>query len=382
VNYLPSLVLVASVASAQAGILPNNLKIFPAQVQRGTPFVLVVDDSWPTCIGTVRTTVTSTRIDVVADGTTQPGVGCTAEIKPFKQVINPRLLLPTTIDFANSVEVRYTKRDDNGSRTEIDTVSFAASSSATVELESGSFTSANLPVAGLFLDQQDKVLTVTLNDYDDQGRGSWFYGAGSMNGNVFTGQLSSFVVTGVCVRTPCPRAVAARTTDVSLVIVDQQTALVSLGGNLSPTLANKTFEYERFEFVASTLPPASRVGFELPELLGNWIGGTVASGSRRAALAEVSIRYRGADAVRGLADYYFDALPVPATSTSRPLFTIRCADDRPVDGEIGCALENYEPAPGVQCEAYFSPGEVGPNALSVPVGCSNGVETRFLLRRQ
>jgi hypothetical protein len=376
-----TLALVACIAiNAQAGMLPNRLQIYPESIQQGSPFLLSIQDTFGGCGGSLRMEVTRSRIEVIAED--RIAEACPRIVIPVSRLYNPRASLPAGIDFDARIDVVYSKRTSGGTSTETESVTFVGEPEAPIMLDSGSFITTALEASGLYLDQQGKTLTLTLNDYEN-GRGTWFFGSGQLNGNVFIGQLSSFNEI-VCIRAPCPRSAPARSGDVMAVFLSQQEVIASFSASLNPNFADQVFEYQRFEFAPTTLPSPPATSFKLPDLSGKWIGGLSSTESNRGMFTDFSIRYRGQDDSRGLTDYYFDAIPIPATGGSQPIFTVRCADERPVDGIVGCSIEDYQPRVGLSCDSSFSPGEVGPKSLTVAMSCSereSSFETSFVLRR-
>lgn len=382
--------------AAQASFLRDSVTVHPEVIKRGSSFLLLVEDSWSSgCGGQLSFTATPTRIEILAFEAARPNVGCTAVQVPFSELIDARAALAPGSDFAPTLEVRYSKRFE-GLRDDVETdvISFSAEAAAPLALESGSFVSALLPLSGLFIDQQDGTLSTSLSEYDAEGRGSWFYSAGKANGNAYIGDLRSYRKIQ-CVSAPCPRAAPDKIGQVLMVVRDQNNISIKYRGVLSGAEASLNLvSYHRFDFARSaTLPSADQVGFQLPELEGDWIGGILSTPNSESALGQLRIRYQGSNNERGFPTYVFNAFAQGPRASSLPQFSIQCSDARPVDGLIGCEIQGLKvqgstasgsPSQAFSCDASFAPDELGPTKLSTLASCARdgtSFDAMFSLRR-
>lgn len=373
-------------SAAHAEILRNDLNVYPAVIQRGSPLLILVESAWSSgCQGTLSIRATPELIEVLADESASANRICTAVIVPFQQLFNPRAALAGGLNFAESFSVRYTKRPRVGQDyVESETIRFSNLAAEPFKLEPGSFVTDQLSSSNLAIDQRGAVVTTNLSDYDVGGRGTWFFGSGKLNGNVYISEPASYR-TIQCIRAPCPRAAPDQSGNMLMLIRDQNTLLVNYQNMLSgPQAALATLQYRRFNFLPnSNLPSAEAVGFSLPDLEGRWLAGVLASGAREAALSEVTIRYVGRLLADPSAGSRFQAFARDRSGNERPSFAIDCKDQRPVDGPIACSLSNFS-YQNSRCDASFDPQAVGPSRLDASASCggaNDSFETRFVLRR-
>ncbi len=373
-------------SAAQAGVLRKDLNVYPAVIQRGSPFLILVESAWSSgCQGSLSIRATPELIEVLADESAAATRICTTVVVPFQQLFNPKTVLANGLNFADSITVRYTKRGFSGpDYIESEIIRFSNVAAEPVMLEPGSFVADQLSSSNLAIDQRGAVITTNLSDYDAQGRGSWFFGSGKLNGNVYIGAPANYR-TIQCIRAPCPRAAPDQIGNMLMLIRDQNTLLVDYQNVLSgPQAALSTLQYRRFNFMPNlSLPSAEVVGFSLPDLEGRWLAGVLGSGAREAALSDVTIRYVGRLLADPNAGFRFQAFARDRSGNEQPSFTIDCEDQRPFDGPIACSLNNFS-YQSSSCNTSFSPQAVGPSRLEAAASCggpSNTFETLFVLRR-
>jgi hypothetical protein len=366
--------------AAHAGLLFDPLSIHPAKPQSGQPILLLVQSSWNDgCGGVLDVRVSSTRIDVFQIPNNAPGRVCTQAIVPFEEIINPQETLGNT-RFANRVEVRFFRRNSNLSDALIDTdiVEFSATAPATSNVLSGSFSARSLDVSGLFIDQQEGVLSALVSDYDSQGRSSWRFGAGKMHGDVYVGTLARYQQIR-CVTTPCPRAAADAVGEINLIALNANELFVSYRNVLSSDVAaTATYRYERLVFNrAATLPSAESPDSWIPDLVGEWLLGVTGSNRENAEFKRYRISYNG----RVFSDSNQQNRRFSAVSVTNPtdIFEIICRDDRPVDGDLRCRLSNYR-ALQKTCDASFTRPEVTLGNVRIAARCDT-LDTEFLMQR-
>jgi len=373
--------LLSSYAAADSRFDP--VRAFPESPQRGQPILLLVQSDWPDgCGGTIETKINVDRIDVIAKPNRVLGVGCTQALVPFTELINPAAQLPASVIFADRVEVRYFVQDATGQNQIIDTdaITFSTAAPSPASLLSGSFSSKSLDLSGLFLDQQEGVISTLLSDYNQQGQSSWRFGAGKLHGNVYVGDLTSYQQI-VCVQAPCPRAAANSTGKISLLLLNQNEVIARYQGALTPVL-DGTYRYQRMVFNrAPTLPGADQEESWLPDLVGEWLVGVTGNAREAASFKRYRIQYIG----RLLADSRLFDRRYSAVSATDPsdFFEINCTDARPVDGIIGCSIANFS-ALTRRCAVDFEPSSVALGQLRAPATCARAgdiLETEFLMQR-
>lgn len=369
--------------AAAAGIRFDPVRVFPESPQRGQPILLLLQSNWPDgCGGTIETKVNVDRIDVIAKPRRDPGVGCTQALVPFTELINPAESLPAGRSFADRVEVRYFVQNADGQNQifDEDIISFGAVPPIKAALLSGSFSSKSLELSGLFLDQQEGVISTLLSDYNERGESSWRFGAGRLHGNVYVGDLTSYRQI-VCVRAPCPRAAPDSTGTISLVVLNQNELVVRFQRSLEPEL-DGTYSYQRMVFTrAPTLPGAEQEESWLPDLVGEWLVGVTGNQQENASFKRYRIQYIGRLLVNARQfDRRYSAVSVTNPSD---FFEINCSDARPVDGIIGCEISDFS-ALGRRCDVNFEPNSVALGQLKVPATCTKAaeaIETEFLMQR-
>lgn len=372
---------VALPIAAIAGIRFDPVSVHPAKPQNGQPILLLVRSYWNDgCGGTLDIRASATRIDVFQIPRITPGVFCTDAMVPFDELINPQDYLPANTRFASLVEVRFFSRNSSliDQLLDTDTVEFASTTPASSNVVSGSFSAKTLDISGLFIDQQEGVISALLSDYDDQGRSSWRFGAGKMHGDVYVGDLSRYQQIR-CITTPCPRAVAESVGKINLVALNANELFVSYRNALSPDVSSiATHRYERVIFIRSgTLPGEQSADSWIPDLVGEWLVGVTGTRLENAEFKRYRISYIGRPVSEpGSFDRRFSA--VSATNPA-DFFEILCRDDRPVDGLQGCRLNNYR-ALQRNCSASFEPTDVTFGNVRIAASCDS-LETEFVMQR-
>jgi hypothetical protein len=367
--------------TAKAGVRFDPLTVHPSNPQNGQPILLLVQSSWNDgCGGALDVRVSSARIDVFQIPNNFIDRLCTRALVPFEEIINPQESLAANAVFANRVEVRFFRRNFNlvDELVDTDIVEFSATPPAISDILSGSFSTRSLDISGLFIDQQEGVLSALLSDYDNQGRSSWRFGAGKMHGNVYLGKLSSYQQVR-CVTTPCPRAVADTVGEIHLIALNAKELFVSYRNALSSDVAaSAAYRYERLLFNRSaTLPSAESLDSWIPDLVGEWLVGVTGSQRENAEFKRYRISYVGG--------IFTDSNPQNrgfiAVSVTNPsdVFEFICRDDRPVDGDLRCHLSNYR-ALQKTCDASFTGADVTLGHVRIAAQC-DALETEFLMQR-
>jgi hypothetical protein len=369
--------------SAFAGIRFDPVRVFPEAPQRGQPVLLLVESMWPNgCGGKLETQVFADRIEIILKPNRDPAVVCTQALVPFTELINPAQLLPANVAFVDRVFVRYSVQSDGASNQlmDEDVINFGATVPAKTALISGSFSSKSLALSGLFLDQQEGVISTLLSDYDERGSSSWRFGAGVLHGNVYVGDLTSYQQI-VCIRAPCPRAAPNSTGKISLLVLNQNEVIARYQDALTPEL-DGTYRYERMVFTRSpVLPGPQQEESWLPDLVGEWLVGVTGNQRENAVFKRYRIQYLGRLLVDSRSfDRRYSAVSVTDTND---FFEINCSDARPVDGIIGCTLRDF-PALARRCDASFEPSSLALGQLRIPATCARAgdvLETEFLMQR-
>ena len=369
--------------TAFAGLRLDPVRVFPEAPQRGQPVLLLVESMWPNgCGGKLETQVFANRIEIIAKPNRNPSVVCTQALVPFTELINPAPLLPANVAFADRVSVRYLVRGEGASDQlmDEDVINFGATAPARAALLSGSFSSNSLALSGLFLDQQEGVISTLLSDYDERGSSSWRFGAGVLHGNVYVGDLTRYQQI-VCVRAPCPRATPSSTGKISLLLLNQNEVIARYQDALTPEL-DGSYRYQRMVFTrAATLPGPQQEESWLPDLVGEWLVGVTGNQRENAAFKRYRIEYLGRSQVDARSfDRRFAAVSLTDLNDT---FAINCSDARPVDGTISCNLRDF-PALARRCDASFEPSSVALGQLRIPATCTrvgDVLATEFLMQR-
>jgi hypothetical protein len=353
----------------------------PSRPQIGQPILLLVRSTWSDgCGGTLDVRVNPERIDLIQIPRRDPGIVCAAVVQPLNAIINPQERLNLGARLANRVEVRFFTRnaDSTDALQDTDIVEFTNSAPKSSPLLSGSFSAPTLDISGLFIDRQEGVISTLLSDYDEQGRSSWRFGAGRMQGDTYIGELRRYTQIR-CITAPCPRSISDAVGTINLIAVNANELFVSYRNALSPDVAGiDTHRYERLVFNrAATLPGANSPDSWLPDLVGEWLIGVTGNRQESAEFKRYSVSYLGVP----LADpASFDRrFRVEAVTNAADSFEIICSDERPVDGVQGCRLRNYR-ALTRTCEAFFLPTDVTLGNLRIAADCDS-LETEFLMQR-
>jgi hypothetical protein len=381
-----SAALLASVllSHASAGQLFDPITVHPAEPQRGQPVLIKVESFWPSgCGGSISVEAAANRVDVVLDSGQPSDRLCTSVIVPIVELINPADFLPNGARLSDEVEVRLLRRNSSNSAPEKideDRISFTANAPKAKRLPTGSFSSAELETSGLFLDQQDSMLSTLLSDYDTQGKASWRFGAGSMHGDVYVGSLPRYQQVQ-CITAPCPRAAPADDAKINVLVLNPNELVVSYRNALSPGLRS-TYRYQRLVFNrAAELPNVSAEDGWVPDLGGTWLIGVLGTSSSNAELRRFEVKYLGAvDNDSGLNRRTFFAQSGQSRSDN---FSIVCTDARPVDGIIDCRIESFLAQLGT-CETSFEPVDVAADQVRATANCGKdnaSVETEFFMQR-
>lgn len=365
--------------SAFAQLRFNPVTVHPANPQSGQPFLLLLRSYWNDgCGGSLDVRASAERVDLIQIPRTGPDLVCTQVISAFDELINPQEKLPANTQFAAKVEVRLFKRDAAGMDELLDTdiVEFSSTRPATQNLVSGSFSADTLEVSGLFVDQQEGIMSTLLSDYDEQGRSSWRFGAGKLHGDSYIGELSRYNQI-VCVRAPCPRVAADSVGKIYLVALNANELFVSYRNALAPDVASiRTHHYQRLVFNRAPRLPNDPLDGWVPDLVGEWLVGVTGTNTESAEFKRYRISYVGRLVIDPNGPIRFSA---EALTGPRDSFEILCSDDRPVDGVQGCRIEKFAALSRV-CDASIAPNDVVFGNVRVAAGCEE-LETEFLMQR-
>lgn len=358
----------------------NPVTVHPANPQSGQPILLLLRSFWNDgCGGTVDVRASAERVDVFQIRRTAPDLICTQAAVPLELLINPQEKLPANTQFANRVEVRLFMRNFEGvdELLDSDVVQFSSTPPSSRNVLSGSFSARTLDVSGLFIDQQEGVMSTLLSDYDEQGRSSWRFGAGKMHGDIYIGDLSRYNQI-VCVRAPCPRVAANSVGKIYLIALNANELFVSYRDALAPDVSGiTTHHYQRLVFNrGARLPGESSADAWIPDLAGEWLVGVTGTNTENAQFKRYRISYIGRLVIDPNGPIRFSAQSVTNRADG---FEILCSDDRPVDGELGCRVESYSALQRV-CSASIAPEDVVLGNLRVAAEC-DGVDTEFLMQR-
>ena len=358
----------------------DPVSVHPAEPQSGQPILLLVRGYWTDgCGGKLDVRASAERVDVFQIALNTPGIFCTTALVQFDEIINPQEHLPANTRFAGRVEVRFFRRtfDTPDVLISSDTVEFTNKAPAAPNVVSGSFSAKTLEISGLFIDQQEGVVSTLLSDYDEQGRSSWRFGAGKMHGNVYVGDLSRFHQIA-CVTTPCPRSAANAVGTINLIALNANELFVSYRNAVAPDVSGtSTHHYQRLVFNrAPRLPREPSADAWIPDLLGEWLVGVTGTNTENAEFKRYRISYVGKLVIDPTGADRFSATSV---TNSRDFFEIVCSDDRPVDGVQGCRVESYR-ALQRTCDASIAPSDVVLGNVRVAADCDL-VETEFLMQR-
>lgn len=362
------LCLLLCLLAGQARADQDSLRVYPEQPRKDGPLLLLVVDEWSNgCGGEIRATVSADQIEIAA----QPSQAelCTQVITPFFDLIDPRERSDAEIDFADEVTVNY--RFDGELRAS-QTIRFGTEITPAERFQTGSWTNGTLANHGLFIDQQGDVLTAALLDYDADGKATWYYAAGKVEGPVFSADMVRYGEI-VCVTAPCPRAAPVRQGRVNLLWFDTDVLIADFSNVLESGLGQvyNQHVYQRLDLYRSPeLPQPAPGELPLPDLVGNWLGGVQGDGARADDFRAFVIKYGGLD-LSGAADaHYFDVYPGQGDGADpgQVEFRIRCAGG--IVGSAECSLENYRSS-GADCAANFAFSAVGVDRVRTSVQCSS-----------
>jgi len=371
---------ISGATSAQA--LDQHISLHPQHIARDANFLILLEDTWPDgCGGRVTVTAQANLIDVLAVAAgPEANRPCTQALVPFKELIEPRLALAQGVEFAATVRVEY--RFDSGGGAQLiqsEALVFSDAANAAIEVDTGTWSTPALENSGLFIDEQDGLLTAALFDYSGEGRSTWFYTGSMSNGSVFIAPIFSYS-TVVCVAAPCPRAVPTSEGRVRMLMLDRSRMLVYFDDVLADSAGGEVLDYRRLDFERSEA--LVEVDLKVPDLIGHWVGGV--SGSLGTEHAERSagefgewwIHYSGSPLVSGLTEHVFAAYsqplppPVPNAIPPAPAFSIVCADRTAADGRKECLVEGF-PHPSGGCSASFPFDAAGTARLSAAADCGD-----------
>ncbi len=380
--------LIFASATVNAQLLFEPVTVHPAAVNRDAPWLILIDDSWADgCGGTVQTRVSPQLIEI--EGTlSSPMLGqvCTAALVPFKQLINPADLVPQGFVFADNVTINYLVDNGNGAQLRYSRqMQFSSQPNQTVRAQPGGWTTGLLQSSGLFIDQQGGILSAALFDYGTDNLASWHYAAGPVNGSVFVADLSTFGLIN-CVTAPCDRAAPVADGKIYMLLRGANEAIVSYRQIPFPgSVVNDSDDavvYHRLDFRRSAQLPLDPIDGDLPlpDLVGQWVGGMVNADLGVDDFRSMRIEYAGFDDSRGVRSYRYNVFPA---AIGEPSFQIDCADNRPLDGPVGCSLQGYRygSGQGVACDAFFEFAAVAEESVRAAAQCGDTTLAFELYRR-
>ncbi|MEZ5442898.1 MAG: hypothetical protein R3F15_15600 [Lysobacterales bacterium] len=269
----------------------DPLQVFPDQLHREGPLLILLTDEWPDgCGGRVDVVVSAAAIDLLATSTTAEV--CIDSLASLYELIDPLAETPGLV-LNDTVTLRYQM---NGELRHSRELSFSDQSNHTIKLQTGSWAS-NLENHGLFLDRQGDVLTAALLDYDADGRAAWSYAVGRIDGNAYSADMVRYGEIE-CVTTPCSRAAPVLTGRINLVFTFENLLIASYDSVIESPLAQLygTMQYRRLDFQRSAnLPPLDPNRVSVPDLEGVWLAGVQGAGTMDDDFGIVTIRYAGSD---------------------------------------------------------------------------------------
>ena len=372
------LLLLSHAALAQN---PVPFQIFPDQVHRDGPLLILLADTWPSgCGGTVSVETTAEVIELIA--TSASSDFCPAAVTTLYELIDPlvsnegvRLADTVTVNYRLDGEFRFSRQ-----------LSFAEQPNTTVKLQTGSWGS-ELANHGLFLDRQGDVLTAAMFDYDSEGQATWYYAVGRIDGTAYSADLIRYAEIQ-CVAAPCSRAAPQRMGRINLIFPYENLLVGSYLDALESPLAQLygTMSYQRLQFDRSAgLPPGEFCCQTIPDLAGVWLGGIPGDGALADDLGILTIRYAGPDSLGGDNGRYlfeafagqFDAGQEPTVDDFR--FALTCGAPDYLCRMAGAVRQD------AACQVEFHHSDVGVDRVNVPALCdtdSGQVASRFMLYRQ
>ncbi|MCB1606241.1 MAG: hypothetical protein KDI71_04605 [Xanthomonadales bacterium] len=229
---------------------------------------------------------------------------------------------------------------------------------------------------GMFIDRQNDVMTMAIFDYDSEGRATWSYGVGTIDGNVVSAELYSYDEI-VCISEPCDRTAATRRGSVTMLVFPNELLATYVDALPSPSVRADTFRYNRLDFQRPAeldVPDHA----PLPDFAGNWLGGFTGDATRPDDLRSVTITYEGGTGIGAITEWYFDVF---ATASGDYLYTIFCSDLDPTRAPRCRVSMFYDDS---TCSTDFTYRSVGVDRLQVPATCSGpagSAESSFHLYR-
>lgn len=377
---LPLCFLAVATLPASAQMLPDRLSLHPQHIAADAAFLIKIEDYWPNgCGGELSVEVQADSILILGRSAqfSEPRA-CTEALLPFTRLINPRDYAPQGLRWANLVKVEY--RLDTGTGPELrESESFVVSDepNAPAAAEIGTWSTPLLANAAMFIDQQDSLLTAALFDYDSDGRASWHYAGGMLNGNVYIAPMQRYGLVE-CVTTPCPRAAPVQTGSVRMLIDARSRMWVEFDNVLANAPIAGAIEYTRLDFQRS--PELAAAELPAPDLVGRWVGGVAATFGPRgeplpAAVSQWDVVYGGYDnSESGLQRVFYHAYPAPLfTADGRPpsqplAWRVECVDLRPADGPLHCVIGDY-PHPQGSCTVSFEFEAAGHSQVNAKADC-------------
>ncbi|MEM9301374.1 MAG: hypothetical protein AAGE01_04645 [Pseudomonadota bacterium] len=365
-------------ALAQFAFMP--VKAFPERPAADGPFLLLIEDRWnDACGGSLELDAQSDEIIVTATlASPLLGAACAQVVVPFRSLLNPRAAAPD-VDFGEAVTVIYRFDAGNGpvERARIG-VSFGSEPPAATA-QTGGWISDALPSSGFFVDQQGDVMTVLVADYDEDGVGTWHYAAGRLNGSAFSAPAQRFGEI-VCITASCPRAAPLSEGRIDIAINARDELLVAFEGVLLSGRYDESeaYRYRRLDFERD--PALAVSDLPLPDLAGTWVAGVPGVDGDPGGFGSVDIIFEGIEET-AIPRHVFRASP--RLGEDGPSFTIVCTDDRPVDGTLGCSIDDFAYGTENCVTDRFAFEAVGHERLSVPASCDAAFtfETRLELFR-
>ncbi|WP_395376597.1 hypothetical protein [Marinicella sp. W31] len=390
-NYIVTTIMTIAVFSnvGHANGFTDPLTIHPQNIRAGQEFLIHINSSWNNgCRGEVIAEVTADVIDLTADPFGRvAGAVCTQEIVPFHDLINPYDLVNDDFRFADNVTVNFSFIGDDDQKRLVTskTIGFSDELNSIKSAESGFWVSHELAYSSLTMDQQQDMLSLALSDFEQDGESVWYFAAGPVNGNIFSGVMYSYNSNIVCVTEPCPRAAIAKNGRVYMLINERNEVIAKYIGLLDQGLfgTDLTTVYQRLELQPNPELPKDPVA--VPDLTGAWVAG-VESDTDIAEFAKYTISYGGESIdTSGLISYVFSASITNSVSTRIEAdFTISCVDQRPLDGPLDCAVNNMQ-FKNSSCAIRFPFESVANNAVSATADCSDVQDvrndTRFVMYR-
>lgn len=362
---------IGTVSAQIVSVTAAPLTVHPASPRHDGPLLIQIQDQWPNaCGGRIDVQASASRIELVARQQQPQGQACAQVLTPFRRLIDAAALLPPGTAFAPQVTIQYSHDDGQIRQLRLEreiVLSSAARAPAQARAQAGGWTTPALENSGLFVDQQGDVLTLALFDYDQDGKASWHYGVGQLDGDVLKTPMHSYAES-FCVTLPCPRATPVHSGEI-LAVVSHNELLVNFHGVLrsNRTSEDQSYPYQRLDFERSAVLLQHPHAAQAPDLIGRWVVGVGWSEDLAHSFREVDIRHL--DSAHGTAQslpvHRFGAFPTGSSSTAA-LYTISCAD---MPGNAShCVVENY-PHGNTTCHVRFAYAAVGHEQTQGSAAC-------------